>query len=179
MQELGLIRKATEIGYGGDSRFIWLGCIDCGRPRWVRLKAKNEPSFLRCRKCANSKIIRARGEEHHNWKGGRYKTKAGYVLVRLQPDDFFYSMVKKDGNVLEHRLVMAGSLQRCLLPWEIVHHLNGIRGDNRIENLELLPAPYKHDALTRLATRVERLEARVTLLEAENIILKEVANANL
>jgi hypothetical protein len=77
------------------------------------------------------------GEKHGMWKGGRTQTDQGYWQVLLQPSDPFASMRSRAGYVLEHRLVMARSLGRALSRTETVHHINGKRDDNRLENLQL------------------------------------------
>lgn len=98
------------------------------------------------------------------YRGKRgYKTKQGYVRVynRTHPN------AGKDGMLLEHVEVMAELLGRPLLPGENVHHRNGVRDDNRPENLELWVTiqpsgqrpedlvAYAHEILERYGPMVE------------------------
>jgi hypothetical protein len=76
----------------------------------------------------HSRLLRR--EQCSMWRGGRIVTDEGYIKVRIGDDDC-------RRYILEHRLVMAEHLGRELLPTENVHHLNGVKDDNRIENLEL------------------------------------------
>lgn len=88
---------------------------------------------------------RPRGDTHGAWKGGRTLNRGGYVWVRVERDGPFASMQNTGGYVLEHRLVVAQSLGRPLTPKETVHHINGARADNRLENLQLRLGPHgKH-----------------------------------
>lgn len=73
----------------------------------------------------------------HSSTRGRVVGPNGYALIRLQDGDGFFEMGRSDGYVLEHRLVMAKHLRRPLTQDEAVHHMNGDKLDNRIENLEL------------------------------------------
>lgn len=76
-----------------------------------------------------SKIYRK--GNHHNWNGGiEYSMGYRYVLAEEHPHSH-------RGKVAEHRLVMEQSIGRYLESYEIVHHINGDKTDNRIENLQL------------------------------------------
>lgn len=91
-------------------------CEQCSAPLARVPKGRKKPHCKDCRF----------GENSWNWKGG-HKTEAGYVTVR-----------RKDGtSTFKHRIVMEEYLGRRLHKDETVHHKNGVRDDNRIENLEL------------------------------------------
>ena len=159
MPELGEIRKAREIGYKGAYKYIWHACITCGKERWVALQG-GKPTRLHCKHCSQldkhfsaetrQKMSNVKQDaimdKSNNWKGGRLQRK-GYIQVIIYPGDFFFPMAfQKDTSyyVAEHRLIMAKHLGRCLLPWEVVHHKNGIKDDNRLENLEILASQAQH-----------------------------------
>ena len=96
-------------------------------------------------------------------------------MVLIDPDDFVFPMTHKKFKAtsryaLEHRVILARYLGRLLEPWEVVHHKNGIKADNRIENLELLPSDdnhkYNHLVEKRMKAYINELEQQIELLKA-------------
>ncbi len=174
---LNTIKTDVELGKNPNyQKYIYKACPICGKPRWVRMDRKlGRP----CLSCAGKQLI---GDKNANWRGGIKVTNTGYISLWLQKDSFFYPMAVSNGRILEHRLVMAQHLHRCLLPWEIVHHINGIKSDNRLENLALIKGQGYHNTqfeaeikrqsrlIANQSKQIEVLQARVTLLEAERVL---------
>lgn len=101
--------------------------------------------------CLRDEVARARkGELSHNWKGGRHKNQFGYV-----------SVLRNGKHIGEHRIVMEEKLGRALRAGESVHHKNGIRDDNRPENLELWSKsqPAGQKVSDKIAWAIEFLES--------------------
>ncbi len=94
----------------------------------------------------------------------------GYVL-QWAPD---HPWAQKTGYVPQHRLIMEQVLGRHLLPLETVHHKNGVRDDNRPDNLEVWysgqPAGQRPGDLVRWAVALLKLY-RPDLLTASQAIL--------
>ena len=74
------------------------------------------------------------GEKHPRWKGGRFKDTDGYIRI-LMPN---HPDCSRQGYILEHRYLIEQKVGRFLLKTEAVHHINGIKDDNNIDNLVLL-----------------------------------------
>jgi len=169
MPQLGDIQKSTKYV---KSRKIWASCKYCKKERWVQIVG-GKPRWASCRSCGPKFTDnKPTGVSHYNWKGGITKHGGGYLMQLVDGDSPYWDMVKtRSKQVFQHRLVMAEHLGRCLGTKEIVHHLNGIRDDNRIENLALVTLK-DHDHNTLNAV----LQARIRELEKELVILISKGN---
>lgn len=132
---LSVLRRAdTPRGRGYEA--MWMCLCDCGSTAAVGGHALRSGATQSCG-CYRLEKLRdrnrsMRGEDSPAWRGGRYTAK-GYRQVRAEG----HPNANRNGYVAEHVAVMSEHMGRPLLKGETVHHRNGIRDDNRIENLEL------------------------------------------
>ena len=74
------------------------------------------------------------GPDHQGWKGGKYIDSFGYVHIR-KPN---HLKAGENGYVLEHILIAEEKIGRTLRDDEVVYHINGVKDDNRPENLQVM-----------------------------------------
>ena len=128
---MGQIVSAKQLSKKNcTNRFVYAPCESCGRERWTRL-LRGEPRNKLCRSCAGRTRSTGRHRELNNdWKGGQCYS-GGYVFV-LKPD---HPHARDDGYIKRAWLVLEEKLGRYLLPGTDAHHINGIKDDDRPENL--------------------------------------------
>lgn len=163
--KIGDTASAKWLGYKERGVRTYDACPKCNQGHWVRHK---DIGTL-CIHC----VAKPKGSAHPRWCGG-HVVKKGYAGVLVEKNDPLHVMAQKGNWVLEHRLLMARSLGRPLTKDEVVHHINGNKHDNRIENLQLLTR-YTHNSnlVSRtLQNRLTDLESRMTQVEAENVLLR-------
>lgn len=89
-----------------------------------------------------SKSIRPTGQNHYNWNGGKKINTDGYRCIKHKEHP-----KAQNGYVSEHILVMEKNLGRFLYDGEIVHHIDGNKLNNSIDNLKLFQNTAEHTRL--------------------------------
>ena len=114
-----------------NSRRVIKKCLKCGK----EYKKPSARSGTYCSvSCATS------GENNYQWNGGKFISQGYvYILSKGHPNA---SKIKP--YIGEHRLVMEKHLGRYLKKSEVVHHIDGNKSDNRIENLQLFKSNNEH-----------------------------------
>ena len=119
-------------------------CPTCGKPK--SSDANN------CNACA---AIKKSGPGHPCWKGGTYHNSIGYLMVYAPG----HPRVGSNGYVREHLRVWMERYGDIPVD-HVIHHLNGVKDDNRLENLICI-SKYKHQT----NTIVQMLQKRIRELE--------------
>lgn len=127
---------------------VTVNCIICGKPRTInRGNLVRKDYSGKCSSCHRKEIIQRKSLLALEQRKARPRGD-GYMVIHLPADHWCvpmsdYNSRRNTHKILYHRLVMAEYLGRLLTSDEIVHHINGIKDDNRIDNL-MLTTKQKH-----------------------------------
>jgi len=89
------------------------------------------------------------GANNPAWKGGvtYWRKKGNYPAIKyVRAPEWARPMARKDGYIMEHRLLMATRIGRLLTRTEVVHHIDHDPLNNDPANLELWPSNGSHKA---------------------------------
>lgn len=117
--------KRTTDGLYSNCKICHKKSIETSQNNRVEIGLIKRPDHFNTCTCGNSK-----------WRNSKVCTECKNKVFHKNKHGYLIKQI--DGKyTLQHRLVMEAMLGRLLLPGENVHHKNGVRSDNRIENLEL------------------------------------------
>lgn len=108
--------------------------------RKLALSWKGKKHTEKTKQILSEKAKLRTGDKSSNWKGG-YIHNGKYIYI-YSPN---HPNKTKENYVCEHRLLMEKKIGRYLKKDEVVHHINGIKTDNRIENLVLIKNQSEHN----------------------------------
>ena len=120
----------------GNKYCIRVTCPDCQKTRFISHKNYYGMKSFRCIKC--NQLYVAKRRRNPNLRTIRN----GYIRIYMPENQ----MADKRGLIGEHRLVMSKHLGRPLKSNEYVHHIDGNKMNNSIENLQLI-SPTEHNRL--------------------------------
>jgi hypothetical protein len=123
----------SRVNSGKMRDAYWLCRCQCGKENAVQGKSLRRGDSRSCGCFRRELTLMRTGVRSPGWRGGKTKSSTGYILVQMSS----HPAAQADGYVPEHRVIMERKLGRYLFQEETVHHINGIRHDNRPENLEL------------------------------------------
>ena len=104
------------------------------------------------------------GEKSSNWKGGKMIHSGGYKLIRM-PEHYRAS---KNGYVFEHILIWERIYNKKVPKGYVIHHLNGIKDDNRPENLCIISKKDHMKINEKYKKRIRELELEISRLKQLN-----------
>jgi len=132
-QKFGRLTAIKRIAGKEGKRGFWRCRCDCGNGKKVYTSSLTRGMTKSCGCLDLEKKKQRSGKNHPCWKGGKMLQGDGYVLIKNKD----HPRANNSGYVFEHLLVMEQKIGRPVKKTETVHHKNGIKNDNRIENLEL------------------------------------------
>jgi hypothetical protein len=183
----GAIIHWTERYRLGGGTFVPVTCAECKdkfNKRDMHLtKGIEDGSFTGC--CPSCYQHMKRRSKMR--KTGYYKDQDGYILrhrLTLAPEEWEIvgpMCTKNRDYIMEHRIVVSLALGRPLKSHEVVHHKNGTKDDNRIENLVLVEKDdhnrFHGQILTHLNGASELAEKKIATLEDRVAILEDLVKS--
>jgi hypothetical protein len=97
------------------------------------------------------------GSRHYAWQGGKSTTSGGYTTIYMPT----HPKADKRHRVREHIVVWENTHGRKLRKGEIVHHINGLKSDNRPENLVAMLGKEHIRFIPMLQKRIQQLESEL------------------